>query len=629
VLGLGLLIVAQGAGADARELLERHFDRTTPVAKTLSIAAGATVMVEHRFDVPTARLRGLSASDLEAVVQGISAPAQLVVHPRADRFSLQPRGATTEVRIVVAIHATPSWNRGGGLRYAPRLIERRGLGNQVVGVEWTGRVTVDPPEWEPPELARAFYGWRLFRPRAVQLLQELRPRGVRIGLKDNGRIPPLVGARPDTLRRVEAFQRARRRMWMGRRTLVAAARLGPAPIADLARRYLDNLQRSEEDFVDLPSVAWLPTAGASAAGASAAPAATAAPSAPKTGTPDVLQPLTTYEVGSDRPSTPTAEAVPEAETEAATTVPEPDPVPVAEPSARAPSLPPPEPESDRPTIPAYGRGLTLDDPNVAFGGSVRWVLADATIAQGSATTSVLFFTAQAALTSYLGLEVVIPTQYVDLDDIQAQSVFTTGNPLLAAKVRLHLPPIEGRRPALTLRARYGIPASPPSQLAPTDLEAESFSREVHFVDTYAFFADLHDVGLGANIVWRVAGFQVGAQTYLDYFFPVGAAEDLSDFVALSYGMGVGYYPLRRDWVAAFGELRAVSLLQGGGRTNALTYLGARGRLFEWFEPAVFVGIPVGSIADSSSVQLGVELRFSYDREPSLPGPSRSFTEVPR
>lgn len=100
-----------------------------------------------------------------------------------------------------------------------------------------------------------------------------------------------------------------------------------------------------------------------------------------------------------------------------------------------------------------------------------------------------------------------------------------------------------------------------------------------------------------------------AQLYLDYLFPLD--EDERDLVALAYGAGVGYAPV--EWIAAWVEGRATSLLTGFSRTELVAYAGARTRLWDWFEPAVFVGLPVGSIADTSSVQLGAEVRVAWDR----------------
>ena len=43
-------------------------------------------------------------------------------------------------------------------------------------------------------------------------------------------------------------------------------------------------------------------------------------------------------------------------------------------------------------------------------------------------------------------------------------------------------------------------------------------------------------------------------------------------------------------------------------------LGVRGRLMELLEPALWIGIPIGSISRSTSVTVGAEIRVNYDIE---------------
>jgi len=139
--------------------------------------------------------------------------------------------------------------------------------------------------------------------------------------------------------------------------------------------------------------------------------------------------------------------------------------------------------------------------------------------------------------------------------------------------------------------------------------ADDFSREVHFVEPHTFLVDRHDFALGTSGAWSKGWLSLSAQLWLDYFVPLGSAEALADFAALSYGLGVGLLPLSQLELGPFAEFRGTSILAGGGRTEGNLYFGARGRFFGWFEPGAYAGVPVGGLAESSGVQAGIELRF--------------------
>ena len=121
------------------------------------------------------------------------------------------------------------------------------------------------------------------------------------------------------------------------------------------------------------------------------------------------------------------------------------------------------------------------------------------------------------------------------------------------------------------------------------------------------------LGLGTNAAWQYDLFEVGLQLYLDYFTPVEGAQETTSFLAFSYGASFGVLPFG-DLVGFFAEARAVSLFAGPRRTEFFAYLGARARLLDYLEPALWVGYPLGSVSNVSGLQVGLELRFSYDLE---------------
>ena len=62
------------------------------------------------------------------------------------------------------------------------------------------------------------------------------------------------------------------------------------------------------------------------------------------------------------------------------------------------------------------------------------------------------------------------------------------------------------------------------------------------------------------------------------------------------------------------EARGTTLISGPVRNEWFLNVGARGRLMGLLEPALWIGIPIGSISRTSSIQLGAEIRVSYDVE---------------
>ncbi len=230
----------------------------------------------------------------------------------------------------------------------------------------------------------------------------------------------------------------------------------------------------------------------------------------------------------------------------------------------------------------------------------------------AATTVALFYFAQVGLTKDLGLELTMPTQLLDTElGAERQTLYLPGNPLIAAKYRFHLPQISGRKPALTVRARWGIAAFRKHSVPASTYFAEDFSFEPNVVDTFAFLLERSHVGLGASFAWQVEGVHLAAQLTGDGVFPTPLARDAPTLLAIGYGASVGASPFG-DVLTGYLEGRAVSLLGGPLRTEAMAYAGLRSRLFDGFEPAVWVGVPVGSVAATSSPQVGIELRFGQD-----------------
>jgi hypothetical protein len=598
---------ASATSPEARAAIEAHVAPTTPAGPRLELAAGDTRFVVHRVVLPDA-LRGLDPQSVEARVTGVRTPSSVVVHTRADRFVVHEGVATW----VVPIHVVVGAARGGDVRYDLNLIEREGLGNSIHRRTVRTHAVVVAPVFTRVGLARDFAGYRMHRARARRFAERLKTARLGLDLRDDGHIPPTGSLGAKGVELLSSFIRHRHRMHAAARHLDQARRTAPPDLRELAAQYWKHRNAPRAELGDLPAI---PLA--------AEPKPAAEPSSRDPNDDGVLAPITTYAPGSDRvreapdPAPPTPDppgATPSRSEPAAASARNATPrSPVTESFGRDDEGPDAElrregrqPEG-RAGVPAQRRGLTLDDPNIGFGGSARFTWAEARVRE-TATAAAVFFFAQAALTKRLGLEVTVPTQYVSLHDIEAESVYANGNPLVAAKYRLHLPAWAGRRPALTLRARLGIPWSPPSKLRPSDFLAEDLTRQVHFVDTWAFLPDYWNTGIGGSLAWELGPVSMQTQLYLDYLFPLD--EDERDLVALAYGAGAGYAPV--EWITGWVEGRATSLLSGFSRTELVAYAGARARLWGWFEPAVFVGLPVGSIADTSSVQLGAEVRVAWD-----------------
>lgn len=631
---------------EERAAIDRRLARIVEVkGQALTIEEGDTILLEVRELVPASRFTR-KLGEYEGAVLGIGAPKGIVVHPRADELRLEPQGDKVAATLRYAIHADPgsAGLRGARLELTPTVLERTGLANSVAQMKRTFAVAVVPAKApKPAELAADFWGYRLYHGLASAKAAALAKKGVPgLSLADQGRVPSLDRASAELAAEVHAFERDRRRTWVAHRHLIAARTLQDPKVASLAGTYLANLDKPAEQLRDLPDVAIvegqrpppsdpIPPSGGQASGATLKPERVEPASGGKAGEGgDTLAPAGAYELGSDAdddepipaPGAPAKDPAP-APAEAKGSAPG-QPVTVATGGGEGEAAAPRGGEQELPDddllaarkareipIPSYPRSLVLDDPNVAHDLSVRFSFASIDLRGASAITPAIFYHGQLGITRAIGLEVTVPTALVSVDVERAQSVYVMGNPLVSAKYRLYLPEVEGRRPALTLRARWAIPISPLNNIPPTQLGAEEFSFPAHFVDTYAFLLEKTDLGLGVNAAWQVGMIYAGVQVYGDYFLPVSTALDQTSFPTLSYGVSAGVLPLG-DLLGVYLEGRATSLFSGPTRTEFFTYLGARGRFADSMEVAAWGSLPIGSVARVSSIQFGFELRVAYD-----------------
>ncbi len=620
-----------------RVAIDARLQTIRPSSTQLSMAPGDTVFLESSLRVPAGRLRG-PKSDYEAVVSGIIAPEGVVVHRRAHRFSLRTRGTDVEVRFVYAVHVEPGTLVGGPVQLDLTVVERRGLANTMAKKAIKHRIRLDPVRPAPEDLAADFYGYRFYKRRAERRRKALLRAGLRLPMPDEKRLPPLDRASAKVAAQVYQFARERRLLWVAHRHLVAARQHPDPEVQRLAQAFLQNLDRPRQAWDGVPSIplvarppdraegadAFTPSARAEGADAftpsARAEAAGEPPSSADPSRPKRLEPSLEYELGTERTPPPAEPPRRPIEPEPPVEVEPPkNPEPTDEEENLDEVIYEDDPFSDQPRrrltpIPSYYRGLLLDDGNIGHGGGIRALFASIETRESADTVS-LFFFAQAAVTRDLGIELTVPTQYLDITsfpgDRNPPAQYEFGNPLLAVKYRFHLPKVQGRRPALTVRARWGVPVAPLHGIPATELNVEEFTREVNFADTYAFFLENHSLGLGANFAWRWKWLYTGVQLYGDAFIPVGESSQNTAFTSVSYGASVGVLPFG-DWVGFFAEGRGTSLFIGGGRNEFFTYLGARGRVFDRFEPAVWIAVPVGSVQDVSPIQFGFELRFAYD-----------------
>ncbi len=625
---------SQDRQAQRRAAIDQRLKPVRASEKNLNLAPGDTAFLEVAVRVPSARVLSKRLG-YEGLVSGIVAPKGVVIHRRVHDLSFIRFGSETEVRFVYALHVEPDAVAGGQARLTVALVERIGLANTVASKSIEHRVRIAPSRPAPSQIAADFYGYRFYRRLAQRRRRGLLRRGVQLSMKDESRLPPLDRAPDKIAAQVLQFARERRLQWVAQRHLVAAMQHPDPETRRVAQAYLQNLDKPRAQWRGVPAISVL----------SAPPPAPPPPAvtrlepdserpAPPTRDPDRpqrLQPSAEYELGTERLAPPPPQPImPEASTsepaEPQTELQTAETVNALQEAEDDPNQVVYEDDTfaDRPLrrytrIPNYYRALSLDDPNIAYGAAIRLAFASIETRE-SADTAAIFYSAQAAFTPAWGIELTVPTQYLSItsfpNDRNPPAQYEIGNPLLALKYRFQLPTVGARRPALTVKARWAIPLAPLHGVPATDLVVEEFTREVNFVDTYAFFLENHDFGLGANLAWRWRWLYTGLQLFGDLFVPVGGGSQNTTFGAISYGASVGALPFG-DLVGFFVEGRGTSLLLGGGRHEFFAYAGARGRFLETLEPAIWVAVPLGSIQDASPAQLGLEIRFSYDIEDVL------------
>jgi len=585
-------------------------ERLAPVMnfdKNLKIENGGTLFVVHTIEVPASRFRKAD-QDYEAYTTKAVAPAGVTVAKRVDQHKLTKRGDTMEISFRYAITVDPRTASSGKVAFALSLVERTGLANEIANVPVTHQLTITAAKPSPRDMAADFRGYRVYKALAAQGINDLAAAGLRgITLSDTAPLPALD--RVDGLIAEKALEldRWRRRMAIGRRHLEAAAASSDRGTAASAQQYLGLLDAPEDKLGGLPQIALVDQGGGTKASIEPVKPTEPAPKSEITG--GVLQPLD--------PAAPKKE--PDAfaaQPETPKTVVVPDPVP----ASGGPVTPVIDNDgedlsfvrkSKDEIVPSYPRGLVLDDPNIAFGAWTRFSFAQVADRR-TAVTPAWFFGIEAPITNDLGIEVTIPTVLVSITDIDAAvPVFSMGNPLLTAKYRIHLPAIAGRRPLLTPRVRWGVPVNARNLIPRTQFGAEEFSFPAHFVDTYAFALEKSDIGAGAGVTYMNDIVVGSAQLYVDYFLPVSETKDRLTFTTISYGLSFGVRPWG-EIVGFYLEGRGTALVAGPRRSELFTYLGARGKFFDYFEPAMWISLPIGSVNRASSFQFGAELRVSYD-----------------
>lgn len=597
-------------------------ERLAPAAnytKPITIEDGGTLFVVHSVDVATSRVRG-GSSDFEGLILRSKAPPGVLIHRRIDEITITPKGEKTEVSFRYAISVEPGTKKGGAISLELSLVERAGLANVATKVKLRHDLKLSPAKPSEGDLAADFRGYRAYKALAKERIQELDKKGLgRITLTDDGELGRLDRLDGGTIQALYELDRWRRRMAVARRHLSAASNASDRAVAKQAKQYLKLLDAPDEQLAGLPAAALGPSGAAAIETLQPEQSASTPPAEPtppplskatetKSGV-TILQPLEHEETKKRE-----AEDLPARR---------PDPkTPVKVDRAREATEAPGNLAGDelgfnrglaRETpIPLYPRSLTLDDPNLAHAGSLRFSWAKISDQQ-TAVAPAWFFFIQTAITRDIGLDLTVPTVYVSVNLARADPLFVMGNPLLGVKYRIHLPEIEGRRPVLTVRARWGIPVSPLSTVPRTQLIAEQFSLPAHFVDTYAFMLEKHDFGVGAIASYEIGMLHVTGQIYGDYFLPVKDSGDELSFLALAYGVSIGIRPFG-DLIGAYAEGRGTSLLTGPRRAEFFSYLGVRAHLLDYLEPALWISLPLGSVGRVSSVQFGGELRFSYDVE---------------
>ncbi|MBI4821111.1 MAG: hypothetical protein HY791_32930 [Deltaproteobacteria bacterium] len=575
--------------AEKRVIGER-LARVINFAKDVEIADGDTIFVVHRLRVPSSSLPKEEGA-YEGFVTSFHGPPGVNVDPRVDEFRLSRMGAQTEISFRYALWVTPGTGKGGLVKFQLSLVERQGIGNEVASSPTLFQnVKIVATKPTATDLAADFVGYRIYARLAVGRRSELAKNGVPVTLTEDGKLPPLLKATSDVYAQALEFDVWRRRMWVAERHLRVAVILPDRAIGASAKKLQSSLNVPDEQLKDLPDLTLVKEEPKDAK--------VTVKDKPKTikradGT-EELVPLDEKE-DTEKPPDPTRPDDKPVVVEKK----EPEPTRIEDTFERKRETP----------IPFFPRPLVLDDPNIAHTLGVRVNYAEISALE-SAVAPAFFFFGQLGLTRDVGFELTVPMNLISVDVARTQTQAYLGNPLLAAKYRLHLPEIGGRRAAIAVRIRYAMPISPLHSIPPTELGAEDFSLQANFPDTYAFLLEKHDIGAGFSAAWGFDMFTFTTQAYLDYFLAVSGSRSQFSFPALSYGLGVDVRPFG-EWIGAYAEARGTSFLAGPQRTEIFTYLGARARTGA-LEPALWVSLPLGSISTASTLQFGAEVRFAFD-----------------
>lgn len=568
-----LLIVMLPVGSAAARPTPAEIDaRLLPAAVPgpITLPPGDTRFLQIEASFSASKLKR-AALDYEAIAVPQALPAGVELVPRAYRYRLQTQGKEVTLRAEIGVFLKPGIQQGGPVAFTAELRERRRPRRTPLvslPVSFTLKVERTPASFEA--LEADFWGYRAARAEAAKLRRQLRRQRVRVP-KEPGRLPSLRRRSRRQVALLLKLNRSWQRMGVAKRHLIAATQRQRPPIVAAAFGFLSNLDRPEAEFSRLPT---------------------------SPGTAELP---------------PNAQLTPDPEPEPPKATAPPPPVKEPEPPPPAPEPPPVRRAGDV----SYPRPLVLDDPNIGYGAGLRveWaprvrLREDASVLAGAAFGEV-------ALSPSLALELSIPYARVSVSSVDPSpgAVFAWGNPRLGAKWRLLLSGWGPRKPALTLRARWGIPLPRAHTIPTTELTAEDYIATLRYPDPHAYTMDKHALSLGGSLAWAWSPyFYSTAQLALQLYAPTPNALDDRSFLATHYGLSGGWQPwgeLLSFYVEARGEL----LFVGGGRGELFAYLGARAHLSPGWEPALWIASPLGPARSANKLQIGLELRFSYDINP--------------
>ena len=622
-------------------VIGQRIARVRDAVRNLRIEAGDTVFIVRTVTVPRNKLRG-RALDYEGIVGAIEGSKSIFVDERIDDIRFEPTSRSKiTVHLRYAVGVKPGAKRGGKIKFRLSLVKRKGMGEVALSVDGQHRVRVRRPIANRVDVAADFRAYRIYQNLAATRAAQLKTLGIRLSLSKDARLPPLLKAKPALIKAVNQFDQWKRRMWIAHGHLKTLTKHPQPEIADLADKYLRALNQPDDKIGHLPNIPLradaselteaevkpIPSPSGSAANEDAN--STSEVSLSKESS-DIVQPLGNDSRPSYRTKRPTRMA-PNRKSAASVSGVEPiKPSGEEPPSATAKAQLDKEEDEylrGKRAIPSHPRFLMLSDPNVSFGGAIRFSYRTVSTTE-SARVPTLFAESQLALTSDLGVLLTVPMAYIDVDLPRTETVTTIGNPSVAAKYRFHLPNIGGDYPNITLKARWAIPFSHGPTVPPTRLTAEEFALAAHFVDASAFLFERHGVGGGLSSSWQLGPIHLGGEFLYEYLIPIEDSLSQSRFSVLSYGGGIGYRPFG-PIIGAYIEAQGAMLIIGPRRNEVTTYAGIRSQLFDVFEFAAWGAATVAPNARPTNLSVGGELRFVYDVDSVIlfKGAARKFGET--